>query len=504
MSFKKITAAAMASILMTAIPTAIVQAESSASVPEQTPSAEQNEQAFNSEAFRREANQMLFTNETNEERPGDGELPPSPPQDQNFEEQNRPPMPQGNPNQAPMNIEGSDGELPPAIPEGNGPSENDENRSELPQMNENGTMPEISETSSDGTRPEMPEMNGENRPEESGMPNDMMNLETDNEEANTIIQQIRSLFQKLLNLFGKQTDNSRPNQNGNGPENMEENSGRPEMPGDSEMSGRPDGERPEGSGPEMNQDSGRPESFEAANTVTGTTEGETYASSADSENAVLVTGETAEITNAVITKTGSTSGENADFYGTNAAVLANNGASLTISDTTVTTDGTHANAIFSNGSGTSVNVSDTTITTTGNNSGGLMVTGGGSITASNLTVTTSGNSSAAIRSDRGGGTTTVTEGSYSTSGVGSPAIYSTADISVTGAVLSSSSSEAVVIEGGNSVTLTDCTVTGDNNKLNGQSTVNTNVLIYQSMSGDASEGASNFTMSGGKIGRAHV
>ena len=42
-------------------------------------------------------------------------------------------------------------------------------------------------------------------------------------------------------------------------------------------------------------------------------------------------------------------------------------------------------------------------------------------------------------------------------------------------------------------------ITGSNAKLNGQSTQKTNVLIYQSMSGDVSEGSSTFTMAGGTM-----
>ncbi|MBQ1311316.1 MAG: hypothetical protein IIY55_05635 [Blautia sp.] len=183
----------------------------------------------------------------------------------------------------------------------------------------------------------------------------------------------------------------------------------------------------------------------------------------------------------------------------NAAILANNQANVTISNVTVNTDGTHANGVFSYGTGTTVDISDSTITTTGNNSGGLMTTGGAAMNATNLTVNTSGNSSAAIRSDRGGGTVTVSQGSYSAEGVGSPAIYSTADISVSDAVLSAANSEAVVIEGGNSVALNNVDITGNNATLNGQSTVKTNVLIYQSMSGDAAEGNSSFSMSGGSM-----
>jgi len=240
-------------------------------------------------------------------------------------------------------------------------------------------------------------------------------------------------------------------------------------------------------------------SYSAASTVTSDSSDATYTSTANSENAVLVSGDSVTISNATVSKTGSADGDDADFYGVNATVLAANGATLTIEDAEITSDGGHANGVFSYGSGTTVNVSDTTITTSGNNSGGLMTTGGATLNATNVTVATSGNSSAAIRSDRGGGTVTVTGGSYDTTGVGSPAIYSTADITVSDATLSATTSEAVVIEGGNTVTLNNVDITGSNTKLNGQSTVSTNVLIYQSMSGDASEGASSFTMTDGSM-----
>ncbi|MCR5789192.1 MAG: hypothetical protein K6G83_04815 [Lachnospiraceae bacterium] len=183
----------------------------------------------------------------------------------------------------------------------------------------------------------------------------------------------------------------------------------------------------------------------------------------------------------------------------NAGILANNGADLTITEAKITTDGAHANGVFSYGEGTTVTVTDTAITTTGNNSGGLMTTGGATLNASNVTISTSGNSSAAIRTDRGGGTVTVDDSTGETSGVGSPAIYSTADITVSDSTLSASNSEAAVIEGGNSVTITNSDLTGNNATLNGQSTTATNVLIYQSMSGDASEGESTFTMTDGSL-----
>ncbi len=242
-----------------------------------------------------------------------------------------------------------------------------------------------------------------------------------------------------------------------------------------------------------------PTEYAAANSVSADSDGASYSSESDSENAVLVSGDTVTLTGTTVIKTGDSDGESADFYGINAAILAADGATLTVSDAAVTSDGKHANGIFSYGSGTTVNVADTSIVTTGDNSGGLMTTGGATLNAENVTVSTSGRSSAAIRSDRGGGTVTVSAGSYSTAGVGSPAIYSTADITVSGATLTATNSEAVVIEGGNSVTLTDVELTGCDATLNGQSTQNTNVLIYQSMSGDAAEGNSRFTMTGGSL-----
>ena len=219
---------------------------------------------------------------------------------------------------------------------------------------------------------------------------------------------------------------------------------------------------------------------------------ESYSSSQANQNAVLVSGGKVNLSDFSLTKTGSASGgDSADFYGTNAAILSYNSAVLNISNTNITTDAEHANAVFAYGDST-INISDSTITTSSNTSGGVMVTGGGKLNATNVTVTTSGNSSAAIRSDRGGGTLTVTGGSYTTHGMGSPAVYSTADITVNKANLLSDSSEGVVIEGKNSVKLDSVTLTDTNKTLNGNSETYKNIFIYQSMSGDASEGTGNF------------
>ena len=227
---------------------------------------------------------------------------------------------------------------------------------------------------------------------------------------------------------------------------------------------------------------------------------ETYENSTDEEHAITADGEEASYSNIAVIKTGEASGDEADFYGANAAIFATNGATLNLSEITVDTDGTHANGVFSYGEGTTVNISDSVIETTGNCSGGLMTTGGGTMNATNLLIHTTGNSSAAIRSDRGGGTVNVTGGSYTTEGTGSPVIYSTADITVSDAQMESTASQGVVVEGQNSVTLNNVTLTASNVKKNSdKSEWYQAVMIYQSMSGDADEGLASFAMNGGTL-----
>ena len=257
----------------------------------------------------------------------------------------------------------------------------------------------------------------------------------------------------------------------------------------------------------MNNNSTNNTTYSASKKITTNediTSGE-YKSTNSDENTILVTGNiTSNISNVTVSKEGdSDGGDNTSFYGTNSAILAKSGATLNIKNATITTNANGANGVFSYGGSattsnstsdeTTVNISDSKITTTKNNSGGIMTTGGGVMNATNLTINTSGISSAAIRSDRGGGTVTVNKGTYTTTGQGSPAIYSTADISVKNAKLISKSSEGVVIEGKNKVTLNNVELTDTNNTLNGQSTTYKNIFIYQSMSGDADTGTAEFT-----------
>ena len=244
---------------------------------------------------------------------------------------------------------------------------------------------------------------------------------------------------------------------------------------------------------------------DSANTISaeGTYTDTTYTSTGDDENALRIDGADVALDGITVDKSsGATSNtENGDFYGVNAALLATNGANVTITNAKVTSSAQNGNGVFSYGSGTTVNISNSTITTTADNSGGIQTAGGGTTNASDLIVTTSGNSSAAIRSDRGGGTVNVDGGSYASNGYNSPAVYSTADITVKNATLTANNSEALVIEGKNSIVLENCDVTGNMSDTKGSSSEENvhNVMIYQSMSGDADVGTSTFSMTGGTL-----
>ncbi len=237
----------------------------------------------------------------------------------------------------------------------------------------------------------------------------------------------------------------------------------------------------------------------------------TYTSANADENALLVdTSDKVVIKNPTVNKTGGTSAsDDYSFYGINSSVMAKGGTTLVIKNGTIQTSAAGANGVFSyganngttnaTGDGTTVKITGTTIKTTGDGSGGIMTTYGGTTIAKNLNVVTKGGSSAPIRTDRGGGWVTVTGGTYKSTGLGSPAIYSTADVKVSDAKLVSKKSEGVCIEGTGSISLTDCNLTANNTAMNGNAQFLDTIMIYQSMSGDASDGTSSFTMNGGKL-----
>ncbi len=242
-------------------------------------------------------------------------------------------------------------------------------------------------------------------------------------------------------------------------------------------------------------------SYEAANTYTEdtTVSNTTLASTGTDENAVLVNnGATVELSTVTITRdsANSTGGDNSSFYGVGASALVIDGT-LVISDSTISSDAAGGAGAFAYGDGI-LYISNTTITTEQDTSGGIHVAGGGTLYAWDLDVTTQGESSAAIRSDRGSGTMVVDGGTYTSNGTGSPAVYSTADITVHDATLTANNSEAICIEGLNTIRLFDCDLTG-NMSDNEQNDCTWNVILYQSMSGDSEVGVSTFEMVGGSL-----
>ena len=252
---------------------------------------------------------------------------------------------------------------------------------------------------------------------------------------------------------------------------------------------------------EMSGQSQGVDSYTAVNEYTEdtTVSGETLESTGTDENAALISsGASVTLDNDTITRTSdsSTGGDNSSFYGVGAAVLATDGTAY-VKDGSVTTDAAGGAGLFAYGDGT-VYASGTTVKTTQDTSGGVHVAGGGTLYGWNLDVETNGESSAAIRSDRGGGTMVIDGGNYVSNGVGSPAIYSTADIAVSNASLTANGSEAVCIEGLNSIYLYDCDLTGNMSDLD-QNDNTWTVILYQSMSGDSEVGNSTFQMDGGSL-----
>ena len=271
-----------------------------------------------------------------------------------------------------------------------------------------------------------------------------------------------------------------------------------EMGGQGQPGG--DGQGASGQGGPDGQSQGV-DSYTAANEYTEdtTVSNETIESTGTDENAALISsGASVTLDNDTITRTSEDSkgGDNSSFYGVGAAVLATDGTAY-VKDDSVTTDAAGGAGLFAYGDGT-VYASGTIVKTTQDTSGGVHVAGGGTLYGWDLDVETNGESSAAIRSDRGGGTMVIDGGNYVSNGVGSPAVYSTADIAVSNATLTANGSEAICIEGLNSIHLYDCDLTGNMSDLD-QNDNTWTVILYQSMSGDSEVGNSTFQMDGGSL-----
>ena len=221
----------------------------------------------------------------------------------------------------------------------------------------------------------------------------------------------------------------------------------------------------------------------------------TLSATSSDESAIVVNdGGSLNAKGLTISKSGDSSNtENSEFYGLNAAVLVQKGSEATIKNTTIKTSATGANAIFSTGENATINVSNTKITTTGDSSRGLDATYGGTINANKVTINTSGQHCAAVATDRGEGTVTVKNSTLNTNGKGSPCVYSTGTISVSNSQGTATDSSCAVIEGKNSITLNNTKLTSYGVGRVDDGIDNCGVMIYQSMSGDASEGTGTFS-----------
>ena len=189
-------------------------------------------------------------------------------------------------------------------------------------------------------------------------------------------------------------------------------------------------------------------------------DGESYSSTGTDENAIFVSnGATATLKNITVDRTSSdsTGGDNSSFYGVGAAVLTTDGTAY-VKNADITTNAAGGAGVFAYGDGI-VYIADSDISTEKDTSGGIHAAGGGTLYAWDLNVETQGESSAAIRSDRGGGTMVVDGGTYTSNGTGSPAVYCTADIAVNNATLTANGSEAICMEGLNTIHLSDVDIT---------------------------------------------
>jgi hypothetical protein len=263
------------------------------------------------------------------------------------------------------------------------------------------------------------------------------------------------------------------------------------------QNGPPSGMGPGGSGGPGGSSDSSSYTFSGTYTLNGgtaTQTGQTYTSTTKDVSGVYVTnGGVLTLVNPTITTSGDSSSNDASsFYGLNGAVLVNNGSSVTITGGSISSTGSGANGVIPTGTGSSATLTDVSITASGNGAHGVMATQGGTLTLNNVTIVTSGGSAAPLATDRGSGTVTVNGGTMISGSGNSPCIYSTGVITVTGAKMTSTGSEAAVIEGFNSIVLKDTEIAGYAGSTGA-------VMIYQSMSGDASTGTGTFTMTGGSL-----
>lgn len=224
----------------------------------------------------------------------------------------------------------------------------------------------------------------------------------------------------------------------------------------------------------------------------GASDGDTLTSETGDENVVLAqNGASLILSNVVLNKTGDSADTNAtDFYAVNAVVAAKSGSTIELRDAILESAAVGANGLFASGEGSTLCARNVAIHSSSDNSRGLDATYGGTVVADNLTIDTEGAHSAAAATDRGGGSISIANSTLSTVGQGSPLIYSTGTIEAIGVTGESMGAQIAGMEGLNTVRLIRCDLTGSGNTAS--EPLANGVLLYQSMSGDSSEGTALF------------
>ena len=240
-----------------------------------------------------------------------------------------------------------------------------------------------------------------------------------------------------------------------------------------------------------------------------------FESSSSSENEVVflvinggsltIEGTSTNYVNIVKTGSEASSGQVDDdynFYGINSGIVVSGSTSkANIKYANIVTSSNGSNAVVATND-SEITIANSVIATSGSaGSRGLHTTYGGNINASGTSIVTKGVSCATLANDRGGGTITATNMTLETNSNGSPLVYSTDSISVSSSTGVSNNAQMVVVEGGSSATLEDCSFscTGKGNRT-GTSEINTSshtideggIFIYQSFSGDSSVGIDYF------------
>lgn len=224
----------------------------------------------------------------------------------------------------------------------------------------------------------------------------------------------------------------------------------------------------------------------------GSTDGSELASDQSDESVILAkNGANLSVSNVAIGKTGDTVDSDAtDFYAVNAVVAAAGGSTVELRDAILESSAQGGNCLFATGENSTIYAQNATLHSAKNNSRGLDATFGGTIAADNLEIDTEGDHSGAVATDRGNGFISIANSTLRTAGQGSPLIYSTGTIEAINVTGESTGAQIVGMEGLNKVRLRSCDLTGSGRKAS--EPVANGVFLYQSMSGDSSEGEALF------------